>query len=322
MLLIFVAYALCPNALPFGGKEGTTRLTQDAKDIDVREQMKWKANVETRLASLEAALQGMQYSKSGASLLRGNAISSAAASEASGAPALVSVALASATVTSCTKYTTTGWHEGTLQHIYRELNADGSIAWEDCAQKCTGFESDPSVPEVARGRTCERWTLKLSTNQCMMMTGKGIYHDDGGHVEGDKMPNCRAGGFGGATLSTASTASTAASKPWQPPVDWASTQAAASAAAARSAVQRITHPHNDGSNSSSSTDHPLVYVYDDLPVQYATLLACDTAKGEELIKKYESNNNHRYRFGKSEQPCWTNKNCCLYPMDTCFGQPW
>jgi hypothetical protein len=65
-----------------------------------------------------------------------------------------------------------------------------------------------------------------------------------------------------------------------------------------------------------------VYVYDDLPVQFDTLLACDKERGEALIAKFPPTSKHRFYFGKTVQPCWETKDCCLYPIETCFGQPW
>jgi hypothetical protein len=109
----------------------------------------------------------------------------------------------------CTKYTTTGWHEGEMHHIYQ---LPSGTTWQECAQKCAEFSSVPmSKKEQTTTYQCGRWTfnsagLEGHTN-CMMQAGwKGAFHEEKGYSEGDNNANCIAAGTAGAVQRAAAVA--------------------------------------------------------------------------------------------------------------------
>jgi hypothetical protein len=77
----------------------------------------------------------------------------------------------------CSKYLTTGWHEG---HTVQVETLGSGDSWEKCAQNCAEVEST----------VCARWTVD-TWNRCAMINGpRGAYHDVGGHTEGDRDRAC------------------------------------------------------------------------------------------------------------------------------------
>merc|ERR1719498_973656 len=101
---------------------------------------------------------------------------------ASGSPPTPPPAPKPAAQTGCTKWSTTGWHQGTyLKAFERTQSPNGQEwTWQQCAEAC------------ANHKGCEFFTLQLSGNkQCLMMSQKGHYMGGSGHAEG---PPCKGSG--------------------------------------------------------------------------------------------------------------------------------
>ncbi len=81
----------------------------------------------------------------------------------------------------CSKYETTGWHEGTYIEILHVTKAPNGYEWkwEECAQQCV-LNSE-----------CEFWTLRLVGNKaCILLKDQGEYNDARGHMEGSRNVEC------------------------------------------------------------------------------------------------------------------------------------
>lgn len=85
----------------------------------------------------------------------------------------------------CTKYSTTGWHDGNVFTKFLPVNGV-PLTWQECAAKC------------AANTRCEWWILQektTSARECQLAENQGVYHDDGGHSEGDRVEDCGVANF-------------------------------------------------------------------------------------------------------------------------------
>lgn len=82
----------------------------------------------------------------------------------------------------CKKQSTTGWYSGQYEKTLWPANAPaGRWTWQACAARCAIEDS------------CQFWTLQLSgESKCLLMSNRGEYHDEVGHMTGKRDPNCKA----------------------------------------------------------------------------------------------------------------------------------